>query len=61
MMQNASISQQIEVLTPEAQKLVIKLILLLSRQTQQPIRQKTKRLPLNKERFIGMWKDRAAL
>ena len=57
-MQNTNISQQIEALTPEAQKLVTELVLLLSRQSRQPSRQKTKRLPLRQEKFIGMWKDR---
>ena len=57
-MQNPSISQQIATLPPEAQKLVTELVLLLSRQSQQPARQKTRSIPLHKEKFIGMWKDR---
>ena len=58
-MQNMSISKQIEALPPEAQRLVLDLVLLLSSQPHPSARRKTKRVPLSKEKFIGMWKDRA--
>lgn len=57
-MQSVSIAKQIEALTPEAQKIVSDLVLLLSRQPKQTHTRKLKRMPLNEEKFIGMWQDR---
>lgn len=57
-MQSSGISKQIEALTPEAQKIVADLVALLSRQPPQSSSRKSRRPPLSKEKFIGMWKDR---
>lgn len=58
-MDRTQILQQFSALSPEAQKVVAELITFLGKQNQRPrVVQKTKRIPITEEKFIGLWQDR---
>ena len=62
-MTEAQIARQVASLPQDAQRLVLDVIAALKAQpvSLKPIRTalKSKRVPLGKERFIGMWRERA--
>ncbi|KAF0170043.1 MAG: Uncharacterized protein FD161_4825 [Limisphaerales bacterium] len=64
-MTEAQIARQVAALPQDAQRLVLDMIAALKPETtpSKPARaaRKPKRTPLHKERFVGMWRDRAEM